>query len=85
MVSDDEDISTPDLLNYIAKGLGRSARLLPVPVPILYLLGIIIGKREEIDRLTGSFQIDSYYTRKTLGWFPDVNVEEGLRRMVKTK
>lgn len=85
LVSDDEDISTPDLLHYIAKGLGRSVRLLPVPVPILYFLGIIIGKREEIDRLTGSFQIDSYYTRKTLGWFPDVSVEEGLRRMVKPK
>lgn len=85
LASDNEDISTPDLLRHIAKGLGRSVFLLPVPVPILNFLGIMIGKREEIHRLTGSLLIDSHHTRKTLGWVPEISLEEGLRRMVKAK
>lgn len=85
LVSDDKDISTPDLLHHIAKELGRSPRLIPLPVPILHLLGKIIGKREEIHRLTGSLQIDSSYTREILGWFPKISVEEGVRRMLSTK
>ena len=63
--------------------MGRSARLLSVPVPMLRLAGSALGKREEIDRLVGSVQMDSSHTRQVLGWTPPVRVEEGIRRMVQ--
>jgi nucleoside-diphosphate-sugar epimerase len=81
--SDGEDISTPDLLSHMAAAMGRSARLVPVPVPLLRLAGSALGKRAEIDRLVGSLQIDSSHTRRVLGWTPPVSVEEGIRRMVQ--
>ena len=83
LVSDGEDLSTPDLLRHMAEAMGRSARLLPVPVPLLRLAGSALGKRAEIDRLVGSLQIDSSHTRRVLGWTPPVSVQEGIRRMVQ--
>ena len=83
LVSDGEDISTPDLLRYMANALGRSARLLPVSVALLRLVGRALGKQAEIDRLVGSLKIDSRHTRELLDWNPPVSVAEGIRRMVQ--
>jgi len=83
LASDGEDLSTPDLLRHMAAVMGRSARLLPVPVPLLRLAGSALGKRAEIDRLVGSLQIDSSHTRQVLGWTPRVSVQAGIRRMVQ--
>ena len=83
LVSDGEDVSTPDLLRHMAAGLGRSARLLPVPVPLLRLAGRALGKQAEMDRLVGSLQIDCRHTRELLEWTLPVSVAEGIRRMVQ--
>jgi nucleoside-diphosphate-sugar epimerase len=82
LVSDGEDLSTSDLLRYMAVAMGRSARLFSVPVSLLRLTGSALGKRAEIDRLVGSLQIDSSHTRQVLGWSPPVSVQEGIWRMV---
>jgi nucleoside-diphosphate-sugar epimerase len=83
LVSDGEDLSTPDLIRHMAAAMGRSARLFPVPVSLLRLAGSALGKRAEIDRLVGSLQIDSSHTHRVLGWTPSVSVQEGIRRMVQ--
>jgi nucleoside-diphosphate-sugar epimerase len=83
LVSDGEDLSTPDLLRHMAAAMGCSARLFPMPVSLLRLAGSALGKRAEIDRLVGSLQIDSSHTRRVLGWTPPVSVQEGIRRMVQ--
>jgi nucleoside-diphosphate-sugar epimerase len=83
LVSDGEDLSTPDLIRHMAAAMGRSARLFPMPVSLLRLAGSALGKRAEIDRLVGSLQIDSSHTRRVLGWTPPVSVQEGIRRMVQ--
>ncbi len=82
LVSDGEDLSTPDLLGRMAKGIGRSLRLVQVPVPLLRLSADIIGKRAELDRLVGSLQVDSSSTREALDWLPAVSVDAGIRKMV---
>jgi len=82
LVSDGEDVSTPELLRLMATAMGRSLHLFPVPVPLLWLAGCSFGKRAEIERLVGSLQIDSRYTRELLEWTPTVSLAEGIRRMV---
>jgi nucleoside-diphosphate-sugar epimerase len=83
LVSDGEDLSTPDLIRHMAGAINRSPRLFPVPVSLLRLAGSALGKRAEIDRLVGSLQIDSSHTRRVLGWTSPVRVQEGIRRMVQ--
>ena len=83
LVSDGEDLSTPDLIRHMAAAMNRSPRLFPVPISLLRLAGSALGKRAEIDRLVGSLQIDSSHTRRVLGWTPPVSVQEGIRRMVQ--
>ena len=85
LVSDDEDLSTPDLINYIASAMGRSARLFPLPIPLLKFLGFCIRRSNQINRLIESLQSDIEQTRKTLNWSPKVSVQEGIRRMVQGK
>jgi len=85
LASDGEDLSTPDLLNYIASSMGRTARLFSIPLFLLKFLGYIFGKQKEINRLIGSLRVDNNYTRETLSWTPPLSVKEGIRRMVQDK
>ena len=85
LVSDGEDLSIPNLINYLAVSMGRRARLFPFPIFLLKFLSSIFGRREEINRLIGSLRIDTSYTKEKLNWTPPISVEEGIRRMVQGK
>lgn len=82
LVSDDEDLSTPELIRGIADAMGRPPRLYPVPLPILRGAARMTGRVAEFERLTGSLQVDIQATRETLGWEPPISVREGLARAV---
>lgn len=82
LVSDDEDVTTPELLHYIASAMSKTAYLFPIPVSLLKFLCGLIGKKNEIDRLIGSLKLDINFTKKTLNWKPPVNVFEGIKRMI---
>lgn len=85
LVSDGQDLSTPQLIKLIASSMGRKANLFPVPLFLLKLLGSIFGKRKEINRLVGSLRIDINYTKEILNWTPPISVEDGIRRMIQGK
>jgi nucleoside-diphosphate-sugar epimerase len=81
LVSDGEDVSTPDLIRKVAAATGGHARLLPVPVWCLRVAGRISGRAAAIDRLTGTLEVDISKAHRVLGWAPRVSLDEGLRRM----
>ena len=85
LVSDEKDLSTPDLLRVIASSMGISVSLFPLPLSLLKFFGFLLGRKNEIDRLNGSLQIDNSYTKKTLNWKPTFSIEESIRRMVQGK
>jgi len=78
LVSDGEDVSTPELLRRVAFALGVPARLLQFPVLLMKLLGKLTGKSGAVNRLTGSLTVDSSKIRQELGWTPPFSMEEGL-------
>jgi UDP-glucose 4-epimerase len=80
LVSDAEDLSTAALLRRMGQQLGRSARLLPVPVGVLRLAATLLGRPGIAQRLCGSLEVDIDKTRHLLGWSPPLSVDEGLRR-----
>ena len=83
LVSDGEDLSTPDLIRRMARAMNRPARLLPVPKSVLMAAAAMLGKRDMAQRLCGSLQVDISKSCELLGWNPPVSVDEGLRRAVK--
>ena len=82
LVSDGEDLSTPDLIRRMARAMNRPARLLPVPVWALQAGAWLLGKGDAVQRLCGNLQVDISKARSLLGWVPPVSVDEGLRRAV---
>ena len=83
LVSDDMDVSTPELMERIAAQLGRKLRSWPVPVILLRGVGRLTGKNAVIDRLTGSLVIDARKLREQLEWTPPFTLDEGLRETVQ--
>jgi len=82
LVSDGEDLSTPDLIRRMARAMNRPARLLPVPVWALQAGASLLGKGDAVQRLCGNLQVDISKSRTLLGWYPPISVNEGLRRAV---
>jgi nucleoside-diphosphate-sugar epimerase len=80
LVSDGDDLSTPQLLRRLGHALHRPARLLPVPATLLKLAAAAIGKQELAQRLCGSLQVDIVKTREILNWSPPLTVDDALAR-----
>lgn len=79
LVSDGEDISTPDLLRQLGDAMGHPARLLPCPQALLKLAGRLTGKVDQVERLLGSLQIDNGKICRELGWTPPYTLQQGLQ------
>jgi len=77
--SDDEDLSTTELMRGVAEAMGKPARLVPVPAGMLQIGATLLGKKAMAQRLLGSLQVDISKTRELLRWTPPYTVQEGLR------
>jgi nucleoside-diphosphate-sugar epimerase len=78
LLSDGEDLSTPELVRRMALAMGRPARLLPLPVGVLRWVSGLLGKVDEAERLLGTLLIDSSAIRRDLDWRPPFSVHAGL-------
>ena len=78
LLSDGQDVSTSQLLKLIARGMGKSIWLLPVPAFFLRAVAQVLSASAAADRLLGSLQIDSSKARQLLQWQPPLSVEEGI-------
>jgi UDP-glucose 4-epimerase len=83
LLSDGEDISTPELVRLLAHSLGVKTRLVPVPPAVLGLAAALAGKRAELARLAGSLQVDSTRIRRELGWRPPFTLVQGLEQTAR--
>ncbi|WP_175915257.1 NAD-dependent epimerase/dehydratase family protein [Burkholderia sp. BCC1638] len=80
-VTDGNDRSVAEFVAGIAAALGRSPRLVPVPVAWLRAAGALTGRRAAVDRLTSPLRIECAHLRE-LGWAPPFTVDQGLAQTV---
>jgi nucleoside-diphosphate-sugar epimerase len=78
LVSDGEDVSTPELIKRVSAVLGKPARLLPFPPGLMRIAGRVLGRSSAVERLVGSLQVDSSKIHRELGWTPPFTMEQGL-------
>jgi nucleoside-diphosphate-sugar epimerase len=82
LISDDEDVSTTQLIKYIREANGQKSWLLPVPKSWLTCTFKLIGKSTLSDRLCGNLQVDITKAKTLLNWKPPYSVKEGIARTV---
>jgi len=82
LISDGDDVSTPELCRRIARAQQRKLRLLDVPVPLLRCLGRALGKNEVMERICSSLQLNIDKARGLLGWRAAVDMESALQQCV---
>lgn len=83
LASDAEPLSTPQLINEIARALGQPARLLSAPVALLKFAGAATGMLAEVGRLVDSLVVDSTQAREALGWAPSYSARQGIEETVR--
>lgn len=83
LVTDEQQISLPELLKIIAKGLDKKSLLLPFPMAPLYFMTGIIGKEGPLRQLTDSLVIDNSKIKQELGWNAVRDVDDGLLEAAK--
>jgi nucleoside-diphosphate-sugar epimerase len=83
LLSDGQDLSTPDLIKMIAKAMGKRVMLFSLPLRFLRMMCRIMGKAKEFEKLTGSLRVDNSKIRNLLGWNPPFTMEEGIKETLK--
>jgi nucleoside-diphosphate-sugar epimerase len=78
VICDQTPVSTPDIIRYMAAGMGRKARLFACPRWSLEMLGRLIGQHDKMRRLTGSLEADCGKFVRVFGWLPPVSPQDGL-------
>lgn len=78
LVSDGDDVSTPELIRRVAAALGRRPWLLPVPISWMRSAGAFVGKKAAVERLLGSLALEMASIREGLGWKPPYTMQAGL-------
>jgi nucleoside-diphosphate-sugar epimerase len=83
LVSDDQDVSTAELLRRMGLALKKPVKLFYVPSLLLQLGSALLNKSEIYQRLCGSLQVDITKTKDLLNWKPPLSVDQGLRQVIK--
>ena len=82
LLSDGEDVSTPDLIRRIAMQMGKPARLWSVSPDLLRRVAKVLGRESSVLRLTESRQVRGTAFRKRFGWTPPATLDQGLAATV---
>lgn len=83
LVSDGEDVSTPELLRQLGLAMRHPARLFSCHPVLLKLAGCLVGKANQVERLLDSLQVDSGKIRRELNWKPPISIADGLKATVQ--
>lgn len=82
-VSDAEPVSTPQLLRYVAAGLGVRPRLFSVRTEILEALCTLLGRADVAARLLASLELEIEDSFRALAWRPPTATDAGIARAVR--
>ena len=78
LISDNDNLSTTQLLKNIAKAFNKKSLLLPVPISWMIFVAKLLGKEADAVRLFSSLIVDSGKARELLDWHPVTTMDEQL-------
>ena len=80
LISDDDDISTADLLEEISRGLGVKNRAVNIPPELINTVAATLGKSGVAQRLSGSLQVDITKAKTLLDWQPKYSASQSVQK-----
>lgn len=83
LISDDRDISTTELYQLIQKSLSKPIHNFYFPKVLFEILVKVFRKKELLQRLYGSLQVDITKSKTLLDWKPVESIEQGIRQSLK--
>jgi nucleoside-diphosphate-sugar epimerase len=84
LVSDGEDLSTPDLLRRTGQIMDKKVILFDMPTPLLKISAALVGKQAITKRLCNSLQVDITKTHNLLNWFPPYTIDQALKKTIES-
>ncbi|MEN8408141.1 NAD-dependent epimerase/dehydratase family protein [Acinetobacter seifertii] len=83
LISDNEVLSTQQLVTLLRKGMGRNKNLIYIPQIFMKIGAICIGKSKLYEQLFLSLEVDASKARNLLNWVPPVNGNDALEKTGK--
>lgn len=83
LASDNEVLSTPELLRKLARVLKVKSIIIPCPSAFILFLARLLGKEQHANRIVGSLVVDVTDTKQLLSWEPPYSVDDELEQIVK--
>lgn len=78
LLSDGQDLSTPELVRQLASAMRRPARLFPAPEALIRAGAGVAGMSRSLPTLLESFRVDGEDIRNRLDWTPPLTLQQGL-------
>lgn len=78
LVADQARISTRELVQYLKQGMGKSARFIYIPQPLMKLGAACIGKSKLYEQLFESLEVDTTKAQKLLGWTAPLSTQQAM-------
>lgn len=79
-LSDNEDLSTKQLLQALRVSMGIPPHIFSIPMSFFYRIGRFSRTSVVVDRLCGSLRVDNSKAKKKLNWTVPFTVYEGLAK-----
>ncbi|MBF4520271.1 NAD-dependent epimerase/dehydratase family protein [Acinetobacter towneri] len=78
LVADQTRISTRELVQILKQGMGKPARFVYIPQPLMKLGAACIGKSKLYEQLFESLEVDTTKAQKLLGWIAPLSTQQAM-------
>lgn len=78
LVADQESISTSELVQHLKQGMGKKARFIYLPQPLMKLGAACIGKSKLYEQLFESLEVDTSKAQNLLGWKAPISTQQAI-------
>lgn len=81
LVADQKSISTRELVQYLKKGMGKTAHFIYIPQSVMKLGAICIGKSKLYEQLFESLEVDTHKARDLLDWTAPLSTQKAMLKV----
>ena len=83
LISDNDAISTPDLIYKVAEAMEKKIILFNFPIILLRFLAALLRQTPKFERLSNNLVINNSKFKKDYNWSPRFNIDTGIRKSFK--